>query len=140
MRVESYRDDDENAWDDLVGIAPMGTFLHRRRFLSYHGDRLKDSSATVRDDRDRLVGVLPAAVDPQDEERVTSHPGATYGGLVHAGELSGARAIEALTLVGQHYAAAGFHTLRYKPVPVIYHRVPSADDLYALFRLDARRS
>jgi Acetyltransferase (GNAT) domain len=141
MRVESFREaEDTDAWDELIQVAPMGTFLHSRRFLSYHGDRFKDASLTVRDDKDRLVGLLPAAVDPDDQKRVTSHPGATYGGLVHTGELYGAGAIEALTMAMQHYAAARFHELRYKPVPGIYHRVPSADDLYALFRLDASRS
>jgi len=42
--------------------------------------------------------------------------------------------------VAERYYHDGLRSLRYKPVPLPYHRVPSADDLYALFRLGATRS
>ncbi|MGZ8997991.1 MAG: GNAT family N-acetyltransferase [Allosphingosinicella sp.] len=47
--------------------------------------------------------------------------------------------IEALESIRGHYRGQGLDTLRYKAVPYIYHRVPASDDLYALFRLGARR-
>jgi hypothetical protein len=137
--VERYSPDDADAWDALVEQAPMGTFLHSRLFLSYHGDRFADASLTLRDDRGRLLGVLPAAVDPSDDSRVVSHPGATFGGIVHAGRLLGGRMHEALEESVRHYGGEGLRTLRYKPVPSVYHRAPSADDLYALSRVGAAR-
>jgi hypothetical protein len=137
MLVERYSPDEEGAWDELVEQAPMGTFLHSRRFLSYHGDRFTDTSVMLKDDPGRLLGVLPAAVDPGDPSRVTSHPGATFGGIVHAGRLLGARMHEAIAQVADHYRDAGFNVLRYKPVPHIYQRAPSADDIYGLFRMGA---
>jgi hypothetical protein len=140
MEIEPYDDTAAEAWDDLVARAPMGTFLHTRRFLSYHGDRFVDASVVVRDDRGRLVGVLPAAVDPDDPAMVTSHPGSTFGGLLHTGGLRGASTIDALAAVAGHFAEAGFARLRYRAVPHIYHRGPNMDDSYALFRLGATRS
>lgn len=129
------------AWDELVFGAPMATFLHSRRFLAYHGDRFEDASLLVQDsDTGRLLGVLPAAVDPSAPRRVLSHPGATFGGIVHDGTLSGERMVEALSAVRQTLAETGVDCLTYKAVPWIYHQVPSGDDLYALFRLGARRS
>lgn len=125
--------------DAFVASAPMGTFLHTRRFLSYHGDRFHDLSVAIVDERDQLLGVMPAAIDPTDERRIVSHPGLTYGGLVHDGRLRGERMIEALELICRHHAEHGFAALRYKAVPHIYHRSPAGDDLYALFRLGARR-
>jgi hypothetical protein len=86
------------------------------------------------------VGVLPAAVDPADPRRVVSHPGATFGGIVHDGAMAGERTIEALSAVASHLRERGFERLGYAPVPWIYHRRPMADDLYALFRLDAVRT
>src|SRR5436190_11073409 len=124
-------------WDELVGRAPMGHMLHTRAFLSYHGDRFEDASLALRDERGRLVGVLPAARDGAD--LVASHPGATFGGIVHDGDLTGASMVDAMALVAEHYATFGFRRMRYAPVPHIYHRQPSADDAYALFRLGARR-
>jgi hypothetical protein len=139
MRVSLYTEEDAEAWDGLAADAPMATLLHTRRYLSYHGERFRDASLLLTDEKGRLAGLFPAAVDPNDEGRVVSHPGVTYGGVVHDGRLHGARMVEALEALRDHYAGRGFKTLRYKAVPHIYHQVPSADDLYALFRLGARR-
>lgn len=130
--------EDSERWDELVERAPMATFLHSRRFLSYHRDRFQDASLLLSDDR-QLRAVLPAAVDPADPDRVVSHPGATFGGLVHDG-LHTEQVSEALAAAATHYAEAGHTTLSYKPVPHIYHRSPSADDVWSLHSLGATRT
>jgi hypothetical protein len=84
------------------------------------------------------VGVLPAAREGDD--LVGSHPGTTFGGIVHDGALTGATMVDAMELVVEEYAARGFRRMRYAPIPHIYHRQPSEDDVYALFRLGARRA
>jgi hypothetical protein len=139
VHVIPYDPGADAEWDALVGAAPMATFLHTRRFLAYHGDRFEDASVVVRDDGGRLTAVLPAAVDPADRTRVTSHPGATFGGIVHDGSLVGAAMLDALGSLREHYRSRGFERLVYAPVPLIYHRRPSADDVYALFRAGAAR-
>ena len=126
-------------WDALVGAAPMATFLHTRRFLDHHGDRFPDLSLLLLEGGE-LAGVFPAAAHPQDERRVVSHPGSTFGGLAHDGGLAGERMIDALKAIRAAYREQGFETLSYKAVPHIYHRLPSEDDLYALFRLGATRA
>lgn len=117
----------------------MATFLHTRRFLSYHGDRFHDASLILRNEEGRIVGLLPAAIDPQDNRRVVSHPGITFGGLLHSGALFGERMIEAFEALKGYYRGQGLTSLRYKAVPYIYHQAPSGDDLYTLFRLGAER-
>jgi hypothetical protein len=112
--------------------------LHSRRFISYHGNRFRDRSVMLKN-RGRLVGVFPAAEDPVKPSAVVSHPGLTFGGLVHDGSIRGASMIHALEQVGDHYRSLGYHHLRYKALPAIYHSVPSEDDKYALFALNARR-
>jgi hypothetical protein len=47
--------------------------------------------------------------------------------------------IGALDAIASHYLSLDYRRLRYKAVPSIYHASPAADDLYALFRLGARR-
>lgn len=140
MQLSLYSETDATAWDDLVGRAPMATFLHTRRFLAYHRHQFQDLSLVLRDDRQHVTGLFPAAVDPAGPRRVVSHPGITFGGLLHADELHGERMLEALTAVRDFYAAQGFESLRYKAVPYIYQQAPSGDDLYALFRLGALRA
>jgi hypothetical protein len=139
MQVSQYCEQDSARWDDFVTRAPMATFLHTRRFLSYHGDRLKDVSLLLTQENKGIVGVLPAAVDPDDPHQVVSHPGITYGGLLHDGQLGGDGMLSGLETACRYYAGVGFEHLRYKPIPHTYHRIPSEDDLYALFRLGAMR-
>lgn len=138
-RVRPYESKDELRWDEIVANADAGTFLQSRRFLNYHGNRFRDLSVVLEGEDGRLIGVFPAALDPGDEGCVVSHPGITYGGIVHDSSLYGDRMVAALQAIAEHYRAAGYRFLRYKAVPYIYHRVPGQDDLYALFRIGATR-
>jgi hypothetical protein len=139
LSVRGYADGDAAAWEGLVARSCNGTFLHTRSFITYHRDRFADRSLVVEDRRGKIVGVLPAAQDLADAELVASHPGLTYGGVVHDGSLRGAPMISALELAAAHYRDQGYRRLRYKAIPTIYHSQPADDDLYALFRLGARR-
>jgi hypothetical protein len=133
ITVRRYEPGDAEQWDRFCADSWQGTFLHTRRFLSYHGDRFVDRSLLI-EEAGRVVGLFPAA---EWAGGISSHPGLTYGGVVQAGGLRGERMIEALEAISRHYAGGGI--LRYKAVPALYHRVPAEDDLYALFRLGARR-
>ncbi|KAE8759282.1 GNAT family N-acetyltransferase [Paraburkholderia madseniana] len=137
--VNCYKPSLTEAWDTFCTNAVNSTFLHTRRFLAYHGDRFTDASAVLMQ-ADVIVGVFPAAVSPVDRSMVVSHPGITYGGIVHDGALCGAKMIEALGQLLKHYRAGGYERLRYKVVPHVYQIRPAQDDLYALFRIGAQRS
>ena len=137
--LRSYAPRYSESWENLVSRSCNGTILHTRRFISYHGDRFRDCSLVLEDRRGNVVGVFPAAEDPADPETVVSHPGLTYGGLVHDGSVSGTSMIAALEEITGHYRHLGYQRLRYKAVPTIYHLAPADDDLYAMFRLGARR-
>jgi hypothetical protein len=133
-----YSQDYETAWEVFCASAVNATFLHTRRFLNYHGERFKDLSALIMESG-KLVGVFPAAESLSDSHLVISHPGITYGGIIHQGRLSGIRMIDALTALSEFYQKADYHRLQYKAVPFIYAATPAQDDLYALFRLGAQR-
>lgn len=139
MRVRRFQPENTPIWDDFCQKSLLGTFLHSWRFLSYHGDRFEDQSLIIEDDGGEWLGLLPAARHPIETNVVVSHPGISYGGLLHHGALRGEVMIEAFQAIIRYYRTAGFNLFRYKVVPLIYHRVPSQDDLYALFRVNARR-
>ncbi len=111
--------------------------LHTRRFIDYHGDRFTDRSMVVVNDGGHMAGVFPAAEDPAARQTLTSHPGLSYGGLVHDGSLRGDSMITTVSALAARYLDLGFTTLRYKSIPAIYHAEPADDDTYALFRLGA---
>jgi len=139
MKVLSYKEPLNADWDLFVNSAYNATFQHTRRFLSYHGERFNDQSLLIFDDGDRLIGVFSAAINPRNSAEIVSHPGATFGGVIHNGRLRGEMMLEAVRDVIVHYKKQGFLSLRYKAVPYIYHAAPAQDDLYALFRLGAAR-
>ncbi|MGO4437944.1 GNAT family N-acetyltransferase [Rhizobium sp. RAF56] len=137
--VRLYDPSVEARWDEWCASAVNATILHTRRFLSYHGDRFKDMSLLIFD-AERLVGVFPAAIARDETDLVVSHPGATYGGVVHDGRLTGERMLATLEDIAAFYQSRGFSRLLYKALPHCYATVPAQDDLYALFRLNARRT
>jgi hypothetical protein len=139
FRVEPFTEAQASDWDRFCDGALNATLLHTRRFLSYHGGRFKDRSLVVMDDAS-VIGVLPAAEHPADARLVVSHPGATYGGLVHDGHLIGERTLEALSTVADFYRSQGYAAFQYKALPHTYANIPAQDDLYALFRLGATRT
>lgn len=139
MKLRPFAPEESARWDAFCCEAHQATFLHSRKYLSYHGERFRDRSLLIEDDRGRLIGLFPAAVHPSDGTCVVSHPGITYGGVLHDGSLKGERMIEALSAIARRYADEGAQRLLLKTVPPIYHRVPSQDDIYALFRLHALR-
>lgn len=64
VTVRRFRERNAEAWDGLVDGSWNGTFLHKRRFLSYHGERFRDVSLLVEDTRGRLMGVFPRPSTP----------------------------------------------------------------------------
>jgi len=139
LRVEPFAESKAREWDRFCEGALNATLLHTRRFLSYHEGRFQDRSLIFLDG-DAIVGVLPAAEHPADAHMVVSHPGSTYGGLVHDGQLIGERALEAMSTAAGFYRNLGYTQFQYKALPHIYASVPSQDDLYALFRMGAIRA
>lgn len=128
-------------WDEFVISSSLnGTFLHTRKFLSYHGDRFVDKSLVIFNDKEKVIAVFPAAESRSDPKAVVSHPGITYGGLVVGEHCRGETCVELFKYLIDCYSGMGYHRLIYKPVPSIFQKAFFHDDLYALFRVDASRS
>jgi hypothetical protein len=136
MQARFYDHSDFQNWDAFCENSCNGTLLHTRKFLSYHGSRFLDRSIILTE-KDRIVGLLPAAIDPEKKLTITSHPGISYGGFVHQGALLGGRMLDAISTTMSFLHKNGIDYLRYKVVPHIYHITPAQDDLYALWRFGA---
>ncbi len=138
FEIRLFTPEDAIAWDFFIAKTLQGTFLHTRKFLSYHQDQFIDQSLII-SDGEKWVAIFPAATNPGDPSQVVSHPGITYGGFLHQGRLRGLGMIEVFHLTQSFYSNLGFKSLIYKVVPSFYHRSPAQDDLYALFRLGASK-
>jgi hypothetical protein len=133
MEIVPFTPSLATAWNALNRDARNGHFLFDRGFMDYHADRFSDASLMALD-AGQPVALIPAN---RSGDAIHSHQGLTFGGLV----VDTARATDVLAILdgcAAHWRADGARQLLYKPLPWIYHRRPAQEDLYWLFRRDAR--
>ncbi len=78
MEVIPYNSERKTDWDNFILQSKNGTFLFYRDFMEYHQDRFTDFSLMVYEKK-KLLAVLPAN---RVEDKLFSHQGLTYGGIV----------------------------------------------------------
>jgi hypothetical protein len=103
--------------------------------MDYHADRFKDLSVMGLKNG-RLIALLPGN---RDGETFYSHQGLSYGGWVLSPECGASEVLFLFEKLNDMLMKEGMNRVVYKPVPSIYHRIPSQEDLYALYRLKANR-
>jgi hypothetical protein len=121
-------------WNKVISESRNGTFLFDRAYMDYHAERFSDCSVMV-EKEGKVIAALPAS---RVEDTVISHGGLTFGGLVLAEKTGVSDVVTIFEMLKASWADSGVKKLIYKPVPHIYHRIPSEDDLYALHRLGAK--
>lgn len=138
--IQAYAPQHAAEWNRFVAQSRNGVFLFDRGYMDYHADRFQDASVMVRDaNRGRLMAVLPLhRVAGESGLTLISHGGLTFGGLVMDPKLGGSAVLAIFEALIDHWQRQRVSRLVYRPVPHIYHRLPSEDDLYALHRLGAR--
>lgn len=132
--VQRYEQGRADEWNRFVAQAKNGVFLFDRRYMDYHADRFRDHSLLFYDG-DTLVGLLPAS---ERGDALVSHGGLTYGGVITGRRMTTPVMLAIFDGIRGHLREHGLQRLVYKALPHIYHDVPAEEDLYALFRSDAR--
>lgn len=135
MPVIRYKNAFAKEWDDFVRSSRNGTFLHLRSYMEYHADRFVDHSLVFRDNRHRIVALLPANACG---EILYSHQGLTYGGLILSPHTRTAQVQQVFLELRAYMGAHLFSKLIYKCIPPVYHRYPAEEDLFELFRSGGR--
>ena len=131
FRIERYTPKMENEWNDFVSRSKNGMFLFDRRYMDYHADRFDDYSLMIYR-KGCLYALLPAHVA---DNTLYSHQGLTYGGYIMNSKTSASGMLETVQFVNDYLKLNGINKIVYKPIPYIFHTLPSEEDLYAFFRL-----
>ena len=135
MHIEYYTPAMQPLWDEFVSGSRNATFILSRRFMDYHADRFPDISLMLYDDKNSLMAVLPAK---GNGSVVSSHAGLSYGGwILGPSRPNVLQLLDGWKLMTECFVSRGYDTLIYKPVPYIYHKYMSDEDLYVLFRYGA---
>jgi hypothetical protein len=138
VRVLSFTSGDAERWDAFVPGTAQGVFLHTRRFLSYHRDRFRDISLLFENDKGQLRAVFPAALSLEDPSLVISHPGITFGGLLHDPKCTPEEVRDYVAALLDHFRAMGLKRFLYRSVPTHVLRKPVALDQHALWLLGGK--
>ncbi|WP_288444045.1 GNAT family N-acetyltransferase [uncultured Chryseobacterium sp.] len=101
--------------------------------MEYHSDRFKDHSLLIFKNN-KIVALLPAN---ESGTQIISHGGLTFGALILSHAIKAIDVLEIFAEVKKYYSALSFNEIIYKTVPHIFHKYPSEEDLYALFRNEA---
>ncbi len=135
MRVVKYSSRYKDIWNTFLDSAKNGHFFFNRDYLEYHSDRFNDFSLLIFDKRDRLIALLPANIN---NDIFYSHQGVTFGGFIFNKNIKTATTLEIFNLLYRYLKEIGISKLIYKTIPYIYHSMPSEEDRYALFKLNAK--
>jgi hypothetical protein len=135
MLVERYSPTRRAEWDEFIRRSKNGTFLFFRDYMDYHADRFVDYSWLIRDDRGKLVAVLPAN---RTLDGVYTHGGLTYGGFVTGDDMRASTMLHVFRSTLDTMKQDGVTRMVYKTIPYIYSRLPAEEDRYALFLSQGR--
>lgn len=135
FQIQRYKPEDAGEWNEFLSESRNGTFLLDRGYMDYHADRFHDHSLLLRGENGRLAAVLPAN---QQQDGLHSHAGLTYGGLVIGPKSGAGDVMKMIAVLREHMRVHGLRRLHYKSIPWIYHRQPSEDDRFALYKAGAQ--
>ena len=116
-----------------MSSAKNATFLFNRDFMEYHKDRFEDYSLLCFD-KDKLVGILPANIVGN---KVYSHQGLTYGGVVIKSEIRFEKYILIFRTILKFFSENKIQTIYIKDLPLIYSNSASEELEFIHFLLDS---
>lgn len=136
IELSRFTELDEKDWDRFVlkGSA-NGTFLHSRRFLSYHKTgKFQDCSLVIRKGQE-IIAVVPACVqyDANHNKQFISHAGSTFGGLIVSQKyLAVSKTISLVECLDSWLVEQGFSSCVLKQTSAPFCRSESCSIEYAL--------
>lgn len=133
LELKVYRKENMQDWDSLIKRSKNGTFLFLRSYMDYHSHRFSDLSFMIYRNG-KIEGVLPGNIA---NKIYYSHQGLSYGGLVLTEKISVSEVLIIFELLNKELRNRGVEKVIYKPIPYIYHKMPSQEDIYALFKMGA---
>lgn len=134
ITLKPYSKESKSIWNEFNQNAKNGLFMFDRDYMDYHAHRFTDHSLLFYEE-DKLLALLP--INAQDNI-LYSHQGLTFGGFIIGDTMRQSKMLECFKALREYMHTNGFAKLFYKAIPYIYHQNPAQEDIYALFRNEAR--
>lgn len=123
IEVKTYEKSHLKDWNRVLDNSINGTFLHRREFMEYHGDRFEDASLILYND-DRPIAIFPAE---REGSKVYSHRGLTYAGWILTEDLNKDQVSAIITETLGYFKNKGITELSVRMVPDFFAVGPQED-------------
>lgn len=130
ITVERYCDRLKEEWDKFIDTSKAPHFMFKRDFMEYHSDRFNDFSLIFRDDKNRIISLLPANIT---ESILYSHQGLTFGGFLTNSKMTASTMLDVFNKLLEYLKPLHIKKIIYKCIPYIYSSLPNQEDLYAIF-------
>jgi hypothetical protein len=134
LKIIRYDQTHKSSWDRFVSTSKNGAFLFYRDYMEYHAGRYRDHSLMIYSEAEKLLAVMPANLR---DGTLYSHEGLSFGGIIVGDKIRLETFMGFFSELLSHLRSLGIKEVIYKAIPYIYHKVPSDEDLYALFRHEA---
>lgn len=131
--VRQYQHADKKQWNQFLNHAKNSTFLFHRDFMEYHSDRFEDFSLMLFENY-TLIALFPAN---RVGDKVVSHQGLTYGGLILKENVGGKRIYHMLNELVSFLKKSNCTKLFIKNIPPFYHHRPSNELTFFLSEHEA---
>ena len=135
IEIIKYESSRSNEWDDFISNSRIDSFIFFRDFMDYHSHKFVDFSLMIYK-KGNLDAVIPGNID---NDIFYSHQGLTYGGLITSVNSKTVDIVNYFNTINIFLKNNGLKRVVYKSIPYIYHKLPSQEDLYALFRLNSQK-
>ncbi|MFH0881873.1 MAG: GNAT family N-acetyltransferase [bacterium] len=133
--VEFYREEHRADWERFIRRAVQGNIFSMQRFFDYHPKGRFQHRHLIFRRKGHIVAVWPGAYRDEDGKKSwTSHPGASYGGLLIRDDISLVNVHRLLTDLIEVAKKEGIERLRCTPPPLLYHRKESDTVEFAMRR------
>lgn len=133
--IKKYESSDKVSWNKFLENCKNYHFMFDRDFMEYHSERFKDCSIIVSNNKDKIIALLPGNID---QDIFYSHQGLTFGGFLTDKNIHTAELLDIFDQLKNFLVSKGIKKIIYKAMPYIYHKYPAQEDLYVLFRNNAK--
>ena len=62
FQIKKYEDADKEVWNEFLLNCKNYHFMFNRNFMDYHSDRFEDFSLMFKNDKDKIVALLPGNI------------------------------------------------------------------------------
>ncbi|AZQ64412.1 GNAT family N-acetyltransferase [Flammeovirga pectinis] len=129
--IKRYSEDDKDRWNNFNERCVQQHFFFNRNYMDYHKERFSDFSLIIEDKNKNILALFPANLS---DNKIYSHQGLTFGGLLYLPRTFVQKVIDILSSIEAFYTTFYIEKIIYKAIPHIYKVEQAEEDLYALFK------